>query len=355
MIFHTKGKSCYFADIHVSNAVSKYFILRWRTDFMFFQNLKLTFNTYQAFEMSSSDEETYTDYTSNDVSIDYNEIKTYGEYVSDDEDTGISDEMIDKMAFSFINSKNLPFMIVERQNRSDLPRVVWNRVLSILKENFNSDKYLAALCNLMDTNTKNVKDLNRIIDCMKLFQRPLELTKYDKYRYQKDVEIMPIENIKLTSDDRDEYDMSELDYMTMTCRDMIVKRVFESVSHTIIPDTRNPCHLWGCIPNAIIEVAIKSDREMMYDAKYLYKFVRFIKFSATVHSSNYYEKYKHMKIIMRDSKTWKMCKYRIPTPYLFRMERTLKIIGFPSIAAKYIREYLERTWFKEEIRWKYLF
>lgn len=55
--------------------------------------------------MSSSDEETYTDYTSNDVSIDYNEIKTYGEYVSDDEDTGISDEMIDKMAFSFINSK----------------------------------------------------------------------------------------------------------------------------------------------------------------------------------------------------------------------------------------------------------
>lgn len=305
--------------------------------------------------MSSSDEETYTDYTSDNVSIDYNEIKTYGEHVSDDEDTGISDEMIDKMAFSFINSKNLPFMMVERQNRSDLPRVVWNRVLSILKENFNSDKYLAALCNLMDTNTKNVKDLNRIIDCMKLFQRPPELAKYDKYRYLDDIEIIPLEKIKLSTDNRDCYDMSELDYMKITCRDMAVKRIFESVSYTVIPDMRNPCHLWGHISSAITDVAIKSNRAMMSDESYLCKFVKFIKFSVAVNSSNYYEKYGHMKIIMRDNKTWKMCKYRIPTPYLFRMERTLKIIGFPSIAAKYIREYLERTWFKEEIRWKYLF
>lgn len=311
--------------------------------------------------MSSSDNETSTDYdteefiNSDESAKEYDEIKTYGEYVSDDDDEDISDELIDKMAISFINSWNLPFMMVERQNRSDLPRAVWNRVLSILGENFNGDKYLAALCNLMDISTKYAKDLNRMIDSIKLFQRPIELAKYDKYRYLNDIYTMPLEKIKLSADCRNRYDMSELDYIGITCRDMVVKRVFESVSYTVIPDIRNPCHLWGHISSAIIDVAIKSDMATMSNEEYLYNFVKFIKFSASVNSSNYYEKYGYMKIIMRDNKTWKVCKYSIPTPYLFRMERTLKIIGFPSIAAKYIREYLERTWFKKEIRWKYLF
>ncbi len=188
--------------------------------------------------MSSSDNETSTDYdsdeytSSDEVNDDYGEIKTYGEYVSDDEDADFSDEIIDKMALSFINSMNLPFMITKRQSRSNLPRVVWDRVLSILRENFNNDKYLAALCNMMHTNTKNVKDLNRIIDSIKLFQRPVELAKYDKYRYPKDVETMSLESVQLSANNRDYYDMSEIDYMKITCRDMIVKRVFESVSCT---------------------------------------------------------------------------------------------------------------------------
>ncbi len=311
--------------------------------------------------MSSSDNETSTDYdsdeytSSDEVNDDYGEIKTYGEYVSDDEDADFSDEIIDKMALSFINSMNLPFMITKRQSRSNLPRVVWDRVLSILRENFNNDKYLAALCNMMHTNTKNVKDLNRIIDSIKLFQRPVELAKYDKYRYPKDVETMSLESVQLSANNRDYYDMSEIDYMKITCRDMIVKRVFESVSHTIIPDIRNPCHLWGCMSNAIIDVAIKSHVALMSDTNYMDNFVKLVKFTASTNSEFYYEKYGYMKIIMRDNKTWKMCKYRIPMPYLFKIERLLKIMGFPSIATKYIREYLERTWFRKEIRWKYLF
>lgn len=299
--------------------------------------------------MSSDNETTSTDesYDWSDYA-EYDEEETYGNHISDEEDIKDIDVVdyddLTSVAYEYIDNIRFVFSRRNLESIDKLPRILWNRIFNILKDNFNNSEYNIVLCNLMHMAVSRNKKINRTIDCIGLFRRPEELAKYDKYRYFEDVEIMNLSQLKLADNYKDRYDMGHIDYMCTACRDIIVKRVFDSVGYSVIPNMRNPCHLWGHISLASIKVAIEITVSKLSNNTFLNNFVKFMEFFSLTHNDSYHEKYDQIRTIMRDNKTWKLCKNLVHIPYLFRIEKTLKELGFPSIATRYIREYLERTW-----------
>ncbi len=295
-------------------------------------------------ETTSTDESYDWETSEESTLIDSSEIETYEEHVSYEENDIPPIDIIEKEALEYIEHIAGRFTYLHRKyiQLDDLPRYLWNAVLKILRDNFNNSDYNIVLCKLMNHNIG--KKINRVFECIELFLRPKELAKYDKYRYLHCAEIVNINKLKLTNANRDKYDMSHNDYMKIHCRDIIVKRIFDSVNYSVIPDMENPCHLWGCIPTVAVNVAIETTLLKLSNDIFLNNLVKFMEFFSFVSSNSYYENYKYIRIIMRDNKTWKICKNLFSMPYLFRMEKTLKELGFPSVATRYIREYLERTW-----------
>src|SRR6185369_4478991 len=188
--------------------------------------------------MSSSDEELF----SQDESLTYdNRVKLYGNYSSDEEDIDISETEIEKQAADYIEYISGRFMYKDRRKIGidELPRIIWDEVLWILRVNFNNPDYNITLCRLIDTYSRNKTKINRTIDCFSLFKAPSDPC--NKFRYLHEIETSDISRLAIKNDIIDRRtEETEFTATIIFCRDIIVRRLFEYISFCPKFDINNP-------------------------------------------------------------------------------------------------------------------
>src|SRR6185369_13801789 len=95
---------------------------------------------------------------------------------------------------------------------------------------------------------------------------------------------------------------------------------------------------------ALVEMCFKLNADDVYDTDKMKKLSVYSEFCSNIHDIDYYTTYTKVKGLLNYRKMFNLYEKYLPMPYLYRMEKTLIQIGFPTVAAAFIHEYLRDTW-----------